>query len=75
MAEMQTIDEMRETYKDEWVFVVDCEDDEAGWLLRGRVVAHSPRRDDVRKAMLEHPAKSGAIRCFREIPADMKFML
>lgn len=75
MADVQTIDEMREAYKDEWVLIVDGDYDEAGWVLRGRVVAHSPRRDDVHKAMLEHPAKDVAIRCFRKIPADMKFML
>ena len=75
MAKTQIIEEMREAYKDEWVFIVDCEYDEAGWVVRGRVAAHSPKRDDVHKAMLEHPAESGAIRCFRKVPADLKFML
>ncbi len=75
MADKQTIEEMREAYRDEWVFIVDCECDEAGWVVRGRIAAHSPRRSDVHKAMLEHPAESGAIRCFRKVPADLKFML
>ncbi len=75
MADKQTIEEMREAYRDEWVWIVDCEDDELGQLVRGRVVAHSPRRSDVHKAMLEHPARSGAIRCFRKVPADLKFAL
>ena len=75
MADKQTIDEMREAYRDEWVLIVDCEDDDLGQLVRGRVVAHSPRRDDVHKALLQQHPDSSAIRCFRKVPADLKFML
>ncbi len=63
MADIQTIDEMREAYKDEWAIVVDCEHDDAGWVVRGRVVEHSPRRSDVYKAMADHP-EGGAIEYF-----------
>ncbi len=74
MADMQTIDEMREAYKDEWVFVVDCEYDESRRLLRGRAAAHSPRRSDVYKYVGDHH-DGGAIEYFGEVPEDLVLML
>ena len=74
MADVQTIDEMREAYKDEWVFVVDWEDDESGRLVRGRVVAHSPRRSDVYKYVANHH-DGGAIEYLGEVPDDLVLML
>ena len=62
-AEIQTIDEMREAYKGEWAIVVDCEHNEAGWVLRGRVAVHSPDRDVVYDAMADYPG-GGAIEYF-----------
>lgn len=74
MADIQTIDEMKEAYKDEWAIIVDCEDDEDGWLVRGRVVVHSPDRDDIYREMANHP-EGGAIRYLGEVPADLSFAL
>ncbi len=55
MIDKMTIDEMRKTYKDEWVLIVDWEDDESGWIARGKVVAHSRDRDDIYREMANHP--------------------
>ena len=60
MPAVQTIDEMGEAYRGEWALVVDCENDESGWLVRGRVVAHSPDRADIYAEMANHP-EGGAI--------------
>ncbi len=74
MPDMQTVDEMRETYRDEWVLIVDCELDESGWLARGRVVVHSPDRDDIYREIDNHP-EGGGIRYFGEVPADQIVIL
>ena len=74
MGGIQTIEEMRAAYPDEWVLIVDCEYDESRKLVRGRVAAHSPRRSDVHKEMLNHP-EGGAVEFFGRIPADVRFML
>ena len=74
MDEVQTLEEMRAACPDEWVRIVDCERDESGSLVRGRLVAHSPRRSDVHKEMLNHP-EGGAVRYFGQVPADLSFML
>ncbi len=74
MEKVLTLEEMREAYKGEWAIVVDCERDEAGWVVRGRVAEHSPRRSDVYKAIANHP-EGGAIRYFGEVPTDVVYML
>ncbi len=51
MIDKMTIEEMRKTYEDEYVLIVDWEDDDSGWIARGRVVAHSRDRDDVYREM------------------------
>ncbi len=85
MAEIQTIDEMREAYKAEWVFLADCETDEWGRPVRGSVVAHSPDRDDIYREMANYRetgdrSDDGPVRCFAveylgEIPSDIYYML
>ncbi len=62
MGGIQTIEEMRAAYPDEWVLIVDCEYDESRKLVRGRVAAHSPRRSDVHKEMLNHLLRNRAWR-------------
>ena len=73
MAELQTIDEMRAAYDGEWVLIVDCEYDEGGRLVRGRVAAHGPRKSDAHREMVHY--SSGAIRYFGEVPADIIYIL
>ena len=79
MVDIQAIDEMMEAYSDEWVFLADCENDESGNLLRGRVVAHSPDRDDVYREMADYSDDGGggyfAVKYFGEVPADIIYML
>ncbi len=74
MAEIQTIDEMRETYREDWVLVADYDGDEFGRLVRGRVVAHSLDRDDIYREMANRPG-GWAVEYFGEIPADLYYVL
>ena len=69
MAELQTIDEMRAAYDGDWVLIVDCEHDETGWIVRGRVVAHSLNRDDVHDELSRHD--TCAIRYFGKVSANL----
>ena len=73
MAELQTIDEMRAAYDGDWVLIVDCEHDEAGWVVRGRVAAHSPKRADIYRQMSKY--RTSAIRYLGKIPDDLIYAL
>ena len=52
MPKSMTWDQITRKYKDEWVLVEYDELDEAFRVIRGRVLAHSPNRDEVYSALL-----------------------
>ncbi len=73
MAELQTIDEMRAAYDGDWVLIVDCEYDEKGRLVRGRVAAHGPKKADAHKEMVHY--SGGAVEFFGKVPEDIIYIL
>ena len=42
-----TWEEMKKAYPDEWLLIVDWEDDQSGHLTSGVVERHSKEKDDV----------------------------
>ena len=40
-------EEMKKAFPDEWLMIVDCEDDKSGYLISGVVERHSKEKDDV----------------------------
>ncbi len=54
---MDSIQEIKEKYNDEWVLVEVLERDEMNRPIRGKVIAHSANRDDTYKAMEKTRAK------------------
>lgn len=49
MSTKMTWQEMKKSYPDEWLLIVDFETDESGRLQRGIVERHSPDMDEVAK--------------------------
>ncbi|MFO8109544.1 MAG: hypothetical protein R6U17_03340 [Thermoplasmata archaeon] len=54
---METIEEIKEEYKDEWVLVEVIEENELGEPTKVKLIAHSKCRDDTYDAMSETTAK------------------
>ncbi len=48
---MESIDEIKKKFKDEWVLVEVLEEDELNQPTKGRVIAHSRNRDEVYDAL------------------------
>ncbi len=48
---MESIEEIKRKYKDEWVLVGVLEEDEKGEPTKVKLIAHSRNRDDTYKAM------------------------
>jgi len=48
---METVDEIKERFKDEWVLVEVLEKNELNQPTKGRVIAHSRNRDDIYDAL------------------------
>jgi hypothetical protein len=68
-------EEMEREYDGEWVLVEDPETDESLKVIRGRVVAHSPDRDEIYRRIKELPLTRWATLCFKKIPEDMVIIL
>lgn len=47
MGQKMMWEEMKKTYPDEWLMIVDCEDDESGRLVSGVVERHSKNDKEV----------------------------
>jgi len=50
---VELVSEMMACYPDEWIFFEVVEDDEYERPYKGRLIAHSPDRDEIHKAVME----------------------
>ena len=72
--ERLTLDEMRQKYPDQWLFIVDCEHSESTELLSGIVAVHSPSRDVINNASAEYKG-GAAIRYTGKPPEGRLYLL
>ena len=73
-SESLTVEEMKERYPDEWLLLVDCEENENTELKAGKIIAHSRCRDDIHRAQMDCPGHV-AIHFAGEIPRDLAVIL
>ncbi len=75
MAELLTMDEIKARYAPDWVLIGEPQMDELQRLRAGKVLFHSPDREEVyRKAIDLHPGHF-AFRYLGDLPDDMAFVL
>jgi hypothetical protein len=75
MDEILTISEIESRYPGEWVLVEDPETDEALEVLSGKVLCHSPDRDEFDRKVLEFRPRHSAFLYTGKIPDDLEFIL
>ncbi len=77
MSNCCSIKEIEVKYQGEWVFLVKCERTEKGELKSGRVILHSPNRDEIYRNLAKLKSRKGitAIKYFGKIPEDLTVML
>ena len=75
MDEILTISEIESRYPGEWVLVEDPETDEALEVLSGKVLCHSPNRDEVDRKAMELRPRDFAFLFFGDIPDDLEVIL
>jgi hypothetical protein len=74
---VESIDEINCKYDGEWVFLVNCKEDNQGNLIEGEVVLHSKSRDEVFRnmnAFKEVPSMT-SIRYAGKIPEGVNVLL
>jgi hypothetical protein len=75
MDEILTIDEIKARYAPDWVLIGEPETDESQHLKAGKVLFHSPDRDEVYQKAIELRLGHFAFRYLGEMPEDMAFVL
>jgi len=71
-------EEINNKFDGEWIYAIDCEEDDAGVILGGNVVLHSRNRDDVIRAMPEFENNTETLTYFRyagKIPEEISIIL
>jgi hypothetical protein len=73
----KTIEQIHEDYDGNWVFIVNCQKDEYGSLVGGKVVLHSPKKMDVLDAMERFKYTDGltSFRYAGKIPEGIVYVL
>ena len=75
MDQSMTVDELRERHAGEWLLIeYESLDDELR-VTRGRLLAHSPDRDEVYRALLDAKGKKVALEYAGTVPEDLAFAL
>ena len=75
MDEMLTVAEMEAKFAPDWVLIQEPETDEQQRLLGGKVVYHSPDRDEVYRKATELGLDRIAVRYLGSWPEDMALVL
>lgn len=69
-----SIEKMFTRYPDQWLFIVDCEHDEATQLISGVVAIHSPSRDVIDDFSSKYKG-GAAIRWSGKLPEGVGYLL
>jgi hypothetical protein len=75
MNEVLTMEQIEERYHGEWVLLGDPETDEHLAVVRGRLIGHSPDRDEIDKIDEQLSLRSAAVLFIGGPPDDLVFVL
>jgi len=75
MGELLTTEEIEDRFAPEWVLIGEPQTDDEQRLLRGRVLFHSPDRDEVYRKAQELKLDRIAVRFLGTWPDDMALVL
>jgi hypothetical protein len=75
MDELLTIDQIKARYAPDWVLIGEPETDEVQHLMAGKVLFHSPDRDEVYQKAIDLRLGHFAFRFLGEMSEDMVFVL
>ena len=75
MGKLLSMQEIRDQHPGEWLLIAYADLDEEMNVKRGQVLAHSPNRDEIYRALLTSPNRAVAIKYTGEIPEDLAVVL
>jgi len=69
------MEEIRKRYRGKWVLIEYTKLDENLNVVEGKVIAHSPKKDEIYIQLLETKGKDVAVEYLGEVPEDVAVML
>lgn len=75
MSETITFEEMQRRYDGEWLLIAPKEVDEELQVVKGEVLAHSHKQEDIYQALLTLEEQPLAIEYVGQVPEDLGFIL
>jgi hypothetical protein len=75
MGELLTMDEIKARYAPDWVLIGEPQMDELQRLRAGKVLFHSPDREEVYRKAIDLRPGHFAFRHLGDLPDDMAFVL
>ena len=76
IGEILTVEEIRGRYPREWVLIADTESDDSWNVIRGEVLAHSPEREEIDRALTKfQDVRSISIEYTGRIPDEYSVVL
>jgi hypothetical protein len=75
MSEILTWEEMTQKFNGEWLLIVEAELDDQLGIIRGEVIAHSPKQDEIYQSLHLRQGRSASIEYIGEVPEDLAFIL
>ncbi len=75
MSGIMTFEEIQQHYDGEWVLISYTETDEKLQVIKGEVIAHSPNKEEIYKALESAKDKPLAIEYMGQVPEDIAFIL
>ena len=73
-----SVAEINKNFDGEWVYAIDCHEDELGNVLGGKVVLHSPNRDIVIRGIGKYEKEVDTLTYLRyvgRIPSEVSIQL
>lgn len=75
MNDVLTMEEIEARYTGEWVLLENPETDGGQNVVRGRLLWHSPDRDEIHRKDLEFSPRDAAVLYIGDPPDDIAFVL
>ena len=75
MSQIMTFEEIKLNYDKQWVLIAPIETDENLQVVKGKVIAHADRKEDIYRALESTEDVSLAIEYIGQVPEDIAFIL
>jgi len=75
MNQVMSLKAIKRQYAGEWVLIAYTELDDDMHVLKGRVLAHSPHRDEIYRKLLSVRGQQVAVEYMGEVPEDLAVVL